>query len=69
MTVDTKMPTGVNPELVRERARASFNVDKLSEFLYGGEQRLKRRMELTAMVEVRAFDDASPIVDSVWAGF
>jgi hypothetical protein len=57
MTIDTNIPTGVNPELVRERARASFNVDKLSTFLFAGEKKLKRRMELTAMIEVSTFED------------
>jgi hypothetical protein len=45
--------TKVNPDLVKERANATCDTLKLAAVLYGGEENVKRRIQLADLVEVR----------------
>ena len=50
----SKMKT-VNPDLVNERLKCSFDVDELSNFLRGGEENRKKAREVSKYAEVGKF--------------
>uniref|UniRef100_A0A914V9P9 Acyl-coenzyme A oxidase N-terminal domain-containing protein n=1 Tax=Plectus sambesii TaxID=2011161 RepID=A0A914V9P9_9BILA len=42
---------GDNPDLTEERRKATFSVRSMSEFIFNGEDKLAKRMEIAAYVD------------------
>lgn len=52
---------GDNEDITKERRGASFSVGKLAAFIYGGEEKLRRRHEILKFVESKKdFQDPVP---------
>jgi len=47
--------TNINPDLIKERKKASFDVDKLTYILDGGENFTKRRQEIESLILKESF--------------
>ena len=46
LQAETMSQENVHPDLARERSRATFDVENLTEFMVGGRERLKRKRHL-----------------------
>lgn len=53
---------GDNPDITKERRAGTFQVDKMSTFIHGGEEIMKRRREIREFVESKPeFNDPIPV--------
>ena len=62
MVVNALIRAGDNPDITKERQSGTFNVEKMSVFLHGGEDIMQRRREIRAFVESKPeFNDPIPM--------